>query len=703
MEQLNSEADLIADQRTSESDFTLLMSDNGERPVDDETAATSESFDIPPIRESSTGRDQYGGSAAPPFGVRTVETRAREVSLPNFVDIAFGELLDVPYFTGPGVANKADVSINLRSAGEMPAEAFFELIKDVLTTYGVAVIAEDGVYKIVEDAALQSRMPLFVRGRATTSTPNELRPLVMFVELEAMNANEMESILRQAFPRDSRLKISANSRFNTITLNGLPDDVTSALAIIEELDELSYAGTQLELYRPEFVLANDLATELNTVLSAEGWQSSANPSVERTVLIVPIEFSNQLFVFSKSAPAMVRVRFWLSQLDQPAQTGDVPQIFVYSVQNVDARLLADTVNAVLDGSSDRSRDTSPTPLSPDGQVGTLVGAQPPSLNESISGSLVVDTISNRLIFSGTSSEYARLKPLLEQLDRAPGEVMILVTIAEITLTDETRYGLDFIVDSLGTDAVDISVGTGGLGVGSDGLQIGILSGNVDVALNAFARNNQVNVLSKPKLVARSGGAARLQVGTDVPIITSQRAASTQDGVGVTDVLQSVEYRKTGVLLTIEPIIFSQNRIDLAISQEVSTTVPNAGSEIASPTISNRTLETQLSVQDGETLVLGGLIQNTTTENETGVPLLKDIPVAGNLFRNNSIDQTRTELLVMITAYILRDRDEKSQLTDTLLNELKRTTERADNFDTLLRDFSEDDLLPEIDLSPDASE
>jgi len=668
------------------ADESQVFNDRAENfPDAGSDGPNSESFTVPPIRQSQGQDVDSSSSHAPAPKTSTVDAKARSLPLPDLIDIVFGQLLDVPYFTGPGVAAQTDIIVNLRSAGEMPSDAFLELVKEVLATYGVAVVPEDGVYKLLDDTSLRSRMPRFIRGRASIDTPVALRPLVMFVELEAMSANEMNSILKQAFPSNDRLKITANPQFNVITLNGLPDDVNAALDIIEELDELSYAGTELELFQPQFMTSSDLATQANTMLAAEGWQSSANSSVRRTVLFIPVEFSNQLFVFSKSPRALARVRFWLRQLDQPATTGDVPQIFVYSVQNVDARLLSDTVNSVLNGNSRDSRSSlsSQSPVAGSNSVAPFEAGASNSLS-SIPGNLVVDPISNRLIYSGTASDYARLRPLLEQLDRAPGEVLILVTIAEVTLTDETRYGLDFFVDSLGDSNVNVNLGTGGLGVGSDGFSVAVLSGNVEVALNAFASNNQVNVLSKPKLIARSGGAARLQVGTDVPVITSQRAANAQDGVGDTDILQQVEYRKTGILLTIEPIIFSLNRVDLSISQEVSTALPNNGSAIASPTISNRTLDTQLSVQDGETVVLGGLIQNTTTENETGVPLLKDIPIAGNLFKNNSIDQTRTELLVMITAYILRDREEKQQLTDSLLQQLESTSERADNFQTLLR-------------------
>lgn len=647
-----------------------------ETPVD----TTPQMFDVPALRNGASNQAQSSSVEVPKPKAERIETSAREISLPDLVDLAFGQLLQVPYFTGPGVAEKGNMSVILRTSGEMSAEAYLDSVTDVLNSYGVAVVPEDGVYKIIEDAALRTRIPSFIRGRANFDTPLEIRPIVMFVELEAISANEMSTILKQAFPGNNRLAIQSTPRNNSITLNGLPDDVNSALAIIEELDELSYAGTALESYSPQFLGSKVLADQVALMMKAEGWQSSSNASVQRTILVLPVEFSNQLFIFSKSTAALERARFWLRQLDKAAISGDAEQIFVYDVQNVDASLLADTVNAVLRGRNTSSSISAPAPVGAPGTQQPQFGAD----QRQGGGDIVVDSISNRLIYSGTAADYARIRPLLEQLDRAPGEVLINVTIAEVTLTDTTRYGVDFFLDSIGSDDFDVSLGTqGGINLGSNGFRVGFLSGNVDVALNAFAQNEQLNVLSKPKLVARSGGAARLQVGTDIPVITSQRADNAQDGQGTLDVLQQVEYRKTGVLLTIEPIVFSQNRVDLTISQEVSTVLEAAG-VAGSPTISNRTLDTQLSLEDGETVVLGGLIQTNNNETQTGVPILKDIPFAGNLFRTNSLGQTRTELLVLITAYVLRDREEKSQLAESLLDQLEAVSERDDNLQTMLR-------------------
>lgn len=651
-----------------------------------------DTFEVPSIANSEKTSDADPLAGAPRPKPATVDAFVEELPLPDFINVVFGEMLQVPFYTGPGIAEQKNTSVILKTSGQLKSDDFLELVIEVLKSYGVAVVPEKKGYQIIGDASLKAQIPRFIRSRATFDTPASLRPVVMFVELDAIAANDMVAILKQAFPGKDTLKIEANQRSNVITLSGLPDDVEAALRIVDEMDELIYAGTKLERYSPQYRMAPELAKEVSTMLSVEGWQSSDNPSVQRTILIVPIAFTNDVFIFSRSDIALSRARFHISQLDRPSRTGEVPELFVYNVQNVDAEVLATTVNAVLSGAGSTTNAGA-----------SANGASPASGGISVSGNLAVDKLSNRIIYSGTASDFARLKSLLSQMDQSPGEVLIQVTIAEITLTDETEYGLEFFIDSIGNSDAQVNLGSAGNSLGSSGLSVGFVSGNVEAALNAFASNSQVRVLSKPRLIARSGGAAKIQVGNDVPVITSQRAATEQSGGGEFDVLQSVEYRKTGVLLTIEPIIFSRNRVDLTISQEVSTVLPTTTSNISSPTISNRTLDTQLSVEDGETIVLGGLIQNNTTEAESGIPLLKDLPFAGGLFKSTSLSQTRTELLVLITAYVLRDRNDKSAATESLVQSLQNTAGAKIDLQTLLPSSDSVKAMRSLELIPSQDE
>ena len=674
---------MVADETEGADQPTPPLADSQSDGVQRPEVRAPRRIPVPKLGEDRLAQTSDAGDAeaGPEPSVETVDAVVPPLALPAFIDVVFGEMLGVPYVTGENVAARTDV-IQLRSSGQMNADVFLELVRSSLEDYGVAVFPEGGVYRIIQDAELLSRMPVFIKSRAKPSTPAALRPIVQFVELDAISANNMAGLLGQAFPSDSNLKVAANQAVNSITLTGLPDDISAALDLIEQFDDLAYAGTDVFRYTPTFWQSTPLAAQLVDVLRAEGWQVSNNASVQRTILLLPIEVSNDLLVFARSREALARTRFWISELDRPAQLGDVPQIFVYQVENVDANLLAESARAILTGTTQQA--TAPgagIAIGPNGDGASLAGPSQSSSNNV--GGIVVDPLSNQIIFSGTASDYERLHPLLKRLDRAPPEVLIEVMIAEIQLNDSTNYGLEFLIDELAGSDIAWSVGSQGLGLGSSGLSVGVVNDRVDIVLNLFARNERVKVLSTPRLIARSGGSAQIQVGSDVPIITSQRAADTQDGSGVTDVLQSVDYRKTGVLLSIEPIVLGTSRVDLSIATEVSTALATATSAISSPTISNRTLDTQLSLDDGALAILGGLIQENTTRGQSGTPVLKDVPVLGRAFRTDSVERDRTELIVLIRAYVLPDGKAKSEIAEKLSEQFNSVSKDAEDFRTLL--------------------
>lgn len=620
---------------------------------------------VPSVKTTDRRAEEDG--EAPPIPDGLVDASVPPLSLPAFIDVVFGEILKVPYSTGPEVASRKDV-IQLRSSGEIPAPDFLSLVSLALKDYGIRVSAQHGLYVVIGESSARQRRPSFIRSRSRPGTPAALRPVVQFVQLKAIDSNNMRNLLLQAFPRGGALEVTNDSATGSVILSGLPEDVDAALDIIETMDDLAFADSEVLQFKPIFWQVDELATQLQTILQSEGWQASSGNRQILPIHLVPVPFSNSLMIFVKEEEARSRVLYWLNVLDQPAEKGDVDQIFVYDVQNADATLIAETANAVLDNTRLRASDDIPVSGAAGPNTQNRTGGR-----SSNSSSLVVDPQGNRLIFSGSASDYQRLLQLLRRLDQPTPEVLIEVTVAEVTLTDDTRYGVEFFVDSIGTNGADVNFGTdGGLGLAGSGFNLGFVSGDVSAALNAFAQNQQVNVLSTPRLVARSGGAANIQVGSDVPVITTQAAADQQSGDGSRDVLQSVQFRSTGVLLNIEPVVYSTGRVDLTITQEVSSALPNPNTAIASPIISNRNLSTQLTLDDGGTAVLGGLIRESITRGDTGIPLLKDIPWLGSLFSVDSLNIERTELLVIITAYIIRGSEDRERFVDYLTDEINRS-------------------------------
>ena len=625
---------------------------------------------VPNVASPGTPGTEEAGSA-PRFGSSTVDVSVPPLLLPTFIELAFGELLQVPYTTGPGIADRTDI-VQLRSSGPLDSATFFELTKAALTNYGVRVIEQDGAYQVIEDAALKARLPRFVRSRARSETPGDLRPVVQFVELQAVSAQDMSGILQQAFGRrGENLRIEVEPRANFLVLSGLPEDVDAALAIIEQMDELQYAGTTVRRYSPQYTDVRTLGREVSRILEAEGWQTSTDANSPKAVLLLAVDFSNDLLVFTRSPEARGRADYWIAQLDRPARRGEGRQYFVYRARNLDAALLASTVNSVLGegGIADQSGLE---------RIVSRAAGEPVQAVGNRSSRFTVDPLGNRLVFSGTASEYDLVKPLLLELDQRPAEVLIEVVIAQVNLSDTTRFGVEFVVDSLDT----VTRASTLVRAGSSGVTATISGGDVSAVINAFASNSQIEVLSRPRLVARSGTSAQVQVGSEVPVLASQQLLPTGSlpPDGNLGVISQVVYRSTGIILQIEPIVFGDSRVDLTLSQEVSSTAAGTG-PVASPTFNNTTVTTSLSLEDGATAVIGGLIQDQVNQSEQGIPFLKDIPLVGGAFSSREYGIDRTELVFLITPYVLRSAADKETFVERFTADINETLAR-DNLLTL---------------------
>jgi general secretion pathway protein D len=361
--------------------------------------------------------------------------------------------------------------------------------------------------------------------------------------------------------------------------------------------------------------------------------------------------------------------------------GDASGVFVYTAQNASAEELGALV-AQASGSGQTTANS--VPVAPERAVRRINGVRAGSTGADAQpaasqfGALTVDAAGNRIIFRGAPSEFERLRDLLEQLDTPPQQVLVELTIAEVTLTDDTRFGVEWFLDQTITDgaitASTLGAATrqaGGLGITATHI---FSRGRVQAALNAFASNRNLNILSTPRLVARSGSSAEILIGTDVPIITSQRASNSQSG-GDSDILQTVQYRQTGVILNVRPVVYGDGRIDISLYQEVSSQQPNTTAAISSPLILNRSVTTKLSLEEGMTAVIGGLIQDNYTRDQRGVPGLKDIPLLGSAFRSDQVSGDKVELLILVTPYIIRDGEEMAGVAERMAQGINRTMRR----------------------------
>lgn len=604
-------------------------------------------------------------------------------SIPQFVSTVFGSVLGIPFTMAADVASRTEL-VSGGSGGSISKRDLFRLAQQALRQYGIEVFIEGGFVTVgMPDASGGGTTVRRDRSPVQTSSGR----VVQIYTVQTIEVNVLQSLLTDLYPNAGNARITLDQASNSLIISGPGRDVAQIVRTVRELDQPRFAGAEVLRLEPVYLTVDGFAAALEQTLVAEGYVISRSPNLPRAIVLLSIPTSNQILVFSKEPELLERVEYWASVVDQPGRGSEGGSTFVYQVRNTDAQSL---------GQLAIGQAPAPvTPQAPTGVPGTPpagIGQQPSSAagqtagatGTFLGGRVLTDTVSNRIIFTGTATDYAQLRSLLQTLDTPAPQVVIEVMIAEVTLSDVTRLGINFSGTEVRGDGV-LTGGTSGISLGSGGILTTFVGPEFRAALNAEASNNRVNILQRPQLVVRSGGSARFQVGTDVPIITSQRATDTSQNGNGTDVLQSVQYRQTGVILDLKPVVYG-DRVDIQISQENST-AGAAPAGISSPTILNRSLTTQIAITDGWTGVLGGLISNNYSKSNGGVPFLKDIPFIGSAFQNNNVEGDRTELLILITPYIVRNDEDMADFADRYASDMNAAFRTGRGWSYTLTPFS----------------
>jgi len=280
---------------------------------------------------------------------------------------------------------------------------------------------------------------------------------------------------------------------------------------------------------------------------------------------------------------------------------------------------------------------------------------------------VPDIRNNAVVVSATPEEYRQIESALRQLDVTPLQVLIEATIAEVTLTDELRYGLQWFFHAGDSNFTFSPLASGAVAPIFPGFNYALTSSNAQVILNALTQITDVKVISSPQLMVLNNETARLQVGDQVPIAT-QEVQSIVDSDA--PIVNSIEYRDTGVILNVSPRVNSGGLVVLDIVQEVSDVVPTTTSDLNSPTIQQRRVKSTVAVQSGESVALGGLIRDSNSKGVTGLPVLSEIPVLGNLFKTTDNTQRRTELLILLTPRVVANRKDAREITEELRSRVR---------------------------------
>lgn len=290
--------------------------------------------------------------------------------------------------------------------------------------------------------------------------------------------------------------------------------------------------------------------------------------------------------------------------------------------------------------------------------------------------IVPDTINNQLLIQATAQEYEEIRRTLRDLDIVPRQVMIEAKVYEVALTGDLSAGVSAFLQKQGATP-NVPGGErkvqGSFANSALNATVGTLVGRTRELLfflNAAESRSQARIISAPSILASDNLMASINVGTEVPTLTSQALAGGAQSGGNSLFTNTIQSRDTGVLLSITPRINSSGLVNLKIQQEVSAPLPPSAGGIQSPSIQKRSISTQVVVGDGETIALGGIIQEDRGITKTRVPLLGDIPYLGALFGNTAISSHRTELIVLLTPTVIRDANEAGRATAEFRGKLK---------------------------------
>ena len=602
-----------------------------------------------------------------------IQVNFRDVPLIAFINEVFGEVLGLSYAVSPGLDKKEDL-VTLRLSEPVTPSQLFATARLVLENYGIDVRDEDGVLSFIETPEISARdIPLLISGRTLPEVPATHRTIFQLVPLQVVDAGAVAGTLQDVFTGQD-LKIESDRDRNTLLLRGNLDLIALALEMIEVLDQPLMQGQHGLIIEPRFLEVQEMAQSLSQVLQSEGYSISLHTRGGAAIL-VPLQGANKLVAFAADQTTLEHIQEWARILDTQRQDEIEDGVFTYEVRNTQAEHITETLNQMLGSGSALARS---------GQQASAEG-QPAAAGRG-TGSIVVDERRNLLLFRGSGKEWAEVLDVVAILDKASPSVLIEVLIAEITLSDRDGSGFEFLLRrgglgdlSLLGDDLAIRGGTlGELGVtGANAISGGASlvlnsAGNTRAALKFFYTDNRVVIRSSPKLVVKSGETANIQVGDEIPTITQNAVDPGIDTGGRgNDILQQITYRKTGITLEIEPIVQANGLVDLKISQELSEAQPNADGIVSqTPTILNRQISTSLTLRDGGSLLMGGLIAENQSDGQRGIPGIAKVPVLGRLFRSETLNVNRTELIILVIPYVIADHAEGWELTKRVKEELE---------------------------------
>ena len=593
-----------------------------------------------------------------------VMINAEKMPLSDFIIYALGETLKIPFVMDEATMNdKHPVTIRMPQA--LSPDKVLGMALGLLEKEGLYVEETAGTLYILKKAP-EAKGTFDIRtGRQTEGGAGNV---LQIVPLRHLKSFEIEPLLKDLVK--TGVQIKPYGRESVLMLFGRADQMKPVLEFVETFDVPSLQHRQLFLLKLTYWQIDDFVKELSKIFTGLGFniaQSQKDPGP----LFLPIKTLNSILVASPDETTTKYILEWKIKLDTPEAAGNAERSYTFIPQYTKASDLVTSIQRLY-GVVTPTAKSSALPASTTGGAAPTTTGSGSTTATLVQPDLKIAADDNRniIVILALPERYKSVLALLKSLDAPVKQVLIEATIAELTLTDELQYGVEWYFKN-SQQGGSYSLGTfGNLGVSaSSGLSYQFLSegGNFRALLSALATRNKVNILSTPRLMVLDNKEATIQVGSDVPTVTSEIASATTTTTDNTNVVRSIQYRSTGVMLKVKPTINTEGLLTLEISQEVSDTGSSGVSD--SPIILTRKISTSVVVGHGQTLALGGLMKTSNTVAETKVPILGDIPLIGNLFKFTNNTKDKTELLVLVTPTIVTSTNDAAKITGEIKREL----------------------------------
>jgi len=582
-----------------------------------------------------------------------VSLSADKLKLGDFLNYVLGQLLNLNYILVDSEKMSQEI-VTLNLSTSLSKKRLYVLVEELLSEKGYTIKFNDGVYYVNNENANGNGLnTAFGYGSSESDVPAVSSDVIQLVPFEFGVKPGVNTLVGQV------ANVSATPDFaqNVMIVKGKRKEVLKAISLINLIDNPIFRDREVALFKSSYVSVEDLMNELPTLLINDGFTVGNGAETTRSISIVPIERQSILIMFANGKLVIDRAHFWLKQLDVPS-SGDEKQYFIYQPMYARAIDLSKSLIPLLGGNeSPSTQKQQPSAITNNGlnesESSNRNNNEASSKNHSTSFSseeltVVVDEQSNALIINSTGQKYRALLPLLKRLDLLPKQIILEVMIAEVTLKDEFKQGVEFAL-SKGLNAASKGSSLSLSAVG--GLTYSLSGLDGDFTANFFNNNELSNVLSRPSLVVRDGVTASIVVGTSIPVVGSVTNNAT------TGSTRSVQYRKTGVDLSVTPTVNSQGVVIMEIIQQISNQVEGGTSVEGAPSIFERSIQTEVVAESGQTVILGGLISENNTKSSSGVPGLKDIPLLGVLFSSKSDVKDKTELVVLVTPRIIESSEQ----------------------------------------------